>query len=244
VRDLSAAELLAIRERGRNALPVERALLLLAAAEPDMTAATLASLAIGQRDAMLLRLRARTFGARLDARTACPGCSAALEFEVDTEQLVSHKAAQDVTHLALHVNGYRVQFRVPNSADLRAAAQLADSAAGRALLLERCTSVADAAEAQVAVSALPTAVADAISTAMADADPLADLEFALTCPECGVQWELPLDPVVYFWTEIEAWAQRTLGEVHELARAYGWSEAEILALSPARRSAYLEMVRV
>jgi hypothetical protein len=34
-----------------------------------------------------------------------------------------------------------------------------------------------------------------------------------------------------------------LGDVHELARAYGWSEPEVLALSPWRRAAYLALVR-
>ena len=33
-----------------------------------------------------------------------------------------------------------------------------------------------------------------------------------------------------------------LHEVHRLASAYGWSEAQILALSPARRAQYLALV--
>ena len=40
-----------------------------------------------------------------------------------------------------------------------------------------------------------------------------------------------------------AWAVRLLGEVHELASAYGWREHDVLALSPWRRQAYLQMVR-
>jgi hypothetical protein len=31
-------------------------------------------------------------------------------------------------------------------------------------------------------------------------------------------------------------------EVHQLARAYGWSERETLALTPRRRRRYLELV--
>ena len=41
---------------------------------------------------------------------------------------------------------------------------------------------------------------------------------------------------------MEGRAKRLLMDVHLLARAYGWSEAEVLALSPARRRFYLEMV--
>jgi hypothetical protein len=34
-----------------------------------------------------------------------------------------------------------------------------------------------------------------------------------------------------------------LREVHILASAYGWREDDILAMSPARRRIYLEMLR-
>jgi hypothetical protein len=64
----------------------------------------------------------------------------------------------------------------------------------------------------------------------------------LTCPQCAHQWQAPLDIVSFLWSEVHAWAIRLLREIHELASAYGWSEAEILALSPWRRRAYLELV--
>ena len=42
--------------------------------------------------------------------------------------------------------------------------------------------------------------------------------------------------------ELATQAKRLLREVHFLARAYGWREADILAMSARRRQAYLEMV--
>ncbi|MET0722074.1 MAG: hypothetical protein ABWY64_14700, partial [Tardiphaga sp.] len=48
-----------------------------------------------------------------------------------------------------------------------------------------------------------------------------------------------LDMPDYFWGEIENWAQQTLDDVHRLATAYGWDEESVLALTPARRAAYL-----
>ena len=52
------------------------------------------------------------------------------------------------------------------------------------------------------------------------------------------------DIVSFFWAEIDAWARRVLREVNVLARAYGWRESDILALSPVRRQIYLSMVQV
>ena len=75
------------------------------------------------------------------------------------------------------------------------------------------------------------------------ADPQASVRLALTCPACAHGSERPFDVVAYLWIEVDAWARRTLAEVHALAAAYGWSEREILALSARRRQLYLELVR-
>ena len=89
---------------------------------------------------------------------------------------------------------------------------------------------------------VPDPVVEAVQTAMAEADPLADLQLALTCPACGHAWRSPFDPAAFFWGEIEAWLPRVLREVHLLASAYGWSEREILGMDAWRRSQYLRLV--
>jgi hypothetical protein len=93
---------------------------------------------------------------------------------------------------------------------------------------------------------MPDAVLRALETAMADtvaaADPQAEIELALTCPACGLLWRTPFDVVNFLWQEIDAWAASLLGEVHILASNYGWSERDILALSPLRRAYYLDLI--
>jgi hypothetical protein len=64
----------------------------------------------------------------------------------------------------------------------------------------------------------------------------------LHCPLCSHSWQALFDIASFFWTEISAHARRLLREVDALARAYGWSEAEILGLSASRRQAYLELI--
>ena len=63
----------------------------------------------------------------------------------------------------------------------------------------------------------------------------------MECPECGAHFETPFDPPAFVWQELSTLANRLLWEVDQLARAYGWPEADILALSPTRRRAYLEI---
>jgi hypothetical protein len=78
---------------------------------------------------------------------------------------------------------------------------------------------------------------------MAEADPQADVQLNLSCPQCAAAWSAPFDIEAFLWTEIAAWAGRTLQEVHGLARAYGWREQDILSLSATRRRIYLEMAQ-
>ena len=74
------------------------------------------------------------------------------------------------------------------------------------------------------VDTLPDTVVAAISKDMAEADPQAEIELALACPACGHAWFALFDIAAFLWSEIHAWAQRTLHDVHILARAYGWRE--------------------
>ena len=73
-------------------------------------------------------------------------------------------------------------------------------------------------------------------------DPAADIRLGLRCTECGHGWDALLDIGACFWDELGSRAHQLLESVHRLASAYGWRESEILALSPARRAAYLNMI--
>ena len=78
---------------------------------------------------------------------------------------------------------------------------------------------------------------------MALVDPQADVQLALSCPACGQQWRATFDVVSFLWDELDAWARRLLREVHTLASAYHWREADILAMSRWRRQYYLDLVQ-
>ena len=61
------------------------------------------------------------------------------------------------------------------------------------------------------------------------------------CPGCGHDWQPVFDIARFLWQELHAWALHMLREVDTLAASYHWAEADILALSPRRRQAYLEL---
>lgn len=244
MRDLSADELLAVWEQGLERSSGERWLILLAAAFPDTPPEALARLPIGQGDAALLALRERTLGSRLVSQVACPACGERLELDFAVgDILVAPPTDQPPAALVLVCGSYQVRFRLPNSLDMTAIAAEGTVEAAGQRLLARCVLEAWCDDREVAVAVLPEAVRAAIAERMACEDPQADVRLALTCPACGHAWPAPFDVGAYFWEELNAWAQRLLREVHILASTYGWREADILALSPMRRRAYLEMVQ-
>ena len=120
-------------------------------------------------------------------------------------------------------------------------ATLADAASARGALIEACVVEARTGDAAVPPDALPDDVIARVAQAMAEADPQAAPVVALGCPSCGHAWEAGFDIAAFLCRELDAWARRLLLDVHVLARRYGWTEGDVLALSPARRRAYLEL---
>ncbi len=151
--------------------------------------------------------------------------------------------------MTLTMEGYRVDFRLPNSLDLVSIETSADVNQAREQLLRRCIQSvvregadSDDGEPVDDVSRLPMTLVDAIAERMAQADAQADTRLALSCPDCSHEWRRRSTSRTYLMGEIHHWAKHILREVHRLARAYGWREADILAMTPTRRRAYLELL--
>jgi hypothetical protein len=234
--------MLSVWERALGRTSPERALALLAAACPEMSAEELSALSVGRRDRLLIALRERTFGTRLSSLATCDACGESLELTFDCSDISSEGETETPAELSIEREGFEARFRLPNSGDLVVVARCTDEDTARQSLLERCVTSASHEGAQVSPEELPDSIVEAVEARMADADPQADVHLALDCPACGHKFLAAFDVVAYFWSEINAWAYRLLGEVHSLASAYGWREEEILALSPWRRHVYLEMV--
>ena len=230
-------------ENGLRQGPVDRALGLLEAVYPEQSAETLAGLSIGERDARLLRVRQVLFGPRITSTMLCPRCSERLEWESEVAELCVNGGKTSTTELCVEAEAYRLRFRLPNSRDLAALSAGTDrSNDSRTQLLGRCLLEASTSEGEpLQIEQLPETALQAMVWEMDRADPQSNLQIGLTCPACGHGWEGLFDIVSFLWAEINHWAERTLRTVHLLARAYGWREADILAMSPTRRQIYLEM---
>ena len=249
------SRLLSLWERGASRSNPERALLLMEACRPGAQDAELLNASIGARDACLLELRERLFGPRVRCLARCETCNEPLELEFDIADVrAPHAGSGDIHELV--ADEHRVRFRIPCNEDLIAlsgtiAGDSSGAGAGAGagapeaterLLFLRCVDQAFWRDAPLAPESIPAHVLEAVASRMADIDAQADVVLSVACPACGRPGGQVFDIASFLWTELDAWSRDRLQQVHELALAYGWSEAEILAMSPARRRAYLELV--
>ena len=242
MRALSAAELLDYWEHGYAQSPAERALTLLKAACPELSADSIAKLTVGERDLRLLTLREWTFGSQLLCIASCSSCGEQLELSFTASDLFAHEATEMGGSFLLPVDEFEVTFRLPNSLDLVALSRLVDVGAGRKLLLERCISRTERRGEEVSVAELPGVVLDAVVGRMGELDKSGDVQLSLNCPQCSHASQPIFDIESFFWREISAWANRILREVHALASAYGWREHDILGMTAWRRQVYLNLI--
>ncbi|VAW89523.1 hypothetical protein MNBD_GAMMA18-1277 [hydrothermal vent metagenome] len=246
MRPLEATELLDVWEQGLNQPPLQRALMLVTAASPELDSEAVAGLSIGARDARLLQLREWMFGPRLLNTAQCPQCTERVEWEGRTTDL--RIQAVDRVDLAeesaLEIAGYQLHFRLPDSGDIAAvmASTQGEGDASSMALIKRCIISANHQGKTCDLAELPQQALDALSQKIEQLDPQAEIRTELTCPECSHQWDVLFDIGGFLWIEINNWAERTLRTIHRLATAYGWTETEILNLSPVRRQLYLGMV--
>jgi hypothetical protein len=238
----SNSDLIALWERGTGEHPVDRALMLLATCSPAEAQDDLARLSIGARDARLLEIYERLFGPALDAFAHCPACNEPLEYSLSTRDLAaSASPPADPPPLTLDDGRISLRLRLPDSLDLRAVSTCTEPALAAKMLTERCIVEANSGGQPVSPADLPPNLTESISSALAQADPGAEMLIDLNCAVCTHAWQVTLDIERFLWSKISATAKRLLRDVHALASAYGWREPDILALSTVRRQTYMEM---
>jgi len=235
----SDGDVLRMWERGVGRSPPERALALLAAADPLATWDELSALPLCHRDRMLLELRRRLLGDPVRARHACAGCGSAIELATTVSALLDASAETVEASTQFHLDDCAVRVRLPTTLDMMLVVE--HWADARTALLELCVSYDPPSDEPWRAAA----VSDASRATLLDAIELrsgaAALQLAVTCAGCGARAIAEFDIVSFLWQEIAAEARRLAREVVALARAFAWREADVLALAPQRRRLYLEL---
>ena len=228
----SPAELLNLWERAYSLSPARRAIEIVRAGYPNSTWSEIAHWPIGFRDRHVARMRVALLGPQVPSLANCPGCQTPVEFDVQLHQCFRLQSTEfdrvDLSTLPKAASALRPM----TTADV---IEHLESAFNEEDLIRRFLDLRNDAQ-------LPDIELPQLATQLEELDPEARIDFSLQCPDCGREWSSLFDIVAVFWAELNAWARRMMSEIHQLATRYGWSEGEILRITPWRRAIYLSMV--
>ena len=197
------------------------------------------SLSVTDLDALLLLLRQMLVGDLLRTDVVCPAIGCGKRFDVTfqiRDYLAQHqpRQARGVEPAGepgwFQCCGTPVSFRLPRGADQ---VKIARQPRPERELMRLC----------IRPETLSARMLKRVESAMETLAPSLSHELAGTCPECGAEAALYFDVQQFVLLELRDQAAFLYEEVHLLARAYHWSQAEILALPRSRRVRYAEMVR-
>lgn len=212
------------------------------------------SLTVGDREALMLHLRRLTLGDRLSCVLTCPApsCGAKMDLDLQVSDLLlppyPHQSTWHERRFTDQGQTYHLRFRLPTGGDQEAVALFAagDLPAAVSVLLARCIQEAIREGAgEEPVVALPEAIRDGLSDAMAALDPQAEIALQTQCAECGRPFTALFDAGQFCCQELLGRgreARELYEEVHYLALHYHWSEAEILAMTRRKRHLYLDLL--
>jgi hypothetical protein len=238
-----AGELLDAWESTRARAPAEQSNILTGLTAPDRSTTELDEMGLGDRQRRLLALRRSLFGTRIEGIADCMRCERLFEVGFPIEPLLEAEPGDATREHEERFGGFDVTFRLPTVADAQAAGHGQNADEAHRLLLDRCVLRASQNGESIEVGDLPSRICQQLGERIGELDPLSDIELTGTCPECGARWVVAVDIGRFLWAELDGWARRTLSEIDALARVYGWTEREILALGPTRRRLYVELAR-
>ncbi len=244
MRSLTSTELLKVWEENLNKSLVHKSMHLLAVAYSVSDMTQLTHLSIGDRDSKLFQLREWMFGTRLVNLANCPQCLEHMEWEMSTQDFLHDQVQglKDPDQFDLSVDDFQLRFRLPNSNDLINAVSNQEYQKSPDKILKDCIVHAKRKDQNYGETKFPDSVLKALDEQINQKDPKANISILLSCQSCDHQWEIAFDILSYLWTEIDNWAKHILQEIYTLARAFSWSEKDILEMSPRRRRMYLQML--
>lgn len=243
MKPLTAPELINVWERSLPQPLIDKSILLLRVASSKNDEDPL-MLSVGQRNLKLLQLREWMFGSRLLNTAICTCCGQKVEWENNVNDLKQQdeEIKNSHQHYRFLKDEFSIIFRLPVNSDMLQLNAGNSVVENELLLLRGCMLEIKKNNQVCSVEDIPIHILNELEEYMSKQDAQADIQFKLTCPNCSKEWETGFDIQHYLWVEINAWAKNLLQEVYVLAKHFGWSENDILMMSPQRRQLYLQMI--
>ncbi len=229
------AELAVVGVGSESAIALVDAVLAPSAGAGSAAPGTARSLAVADRDRILVRIHLDLYGAQIATTQTCRACGERFDLDFRLDDLAAH-CEPDVGEPDPSADArWRLgdlEFR-PLTGDDELAV-LGDRDPARALF-RRVT------EGATLEDPGPGTRAD-VAEALALLAPPVATTIAAACPECGAAQPVEFDVQRFLLARLLAERPLLWRTVHRIAAAYHWSRDEILGLGRAEREAYAEVI--
>lgn len=219
---------LAVTDTGaRSAIALVDALLV-AAGDTSAPPGVARSLAVADRDRILVQVHLDLYGPTIDSTLVCRRCGERYDLDFRLDELVAHCEPPDDAGAPPWRLG-DIEFR-PLTGDDELAV-LGDADRAGALLRRVVHDPGQALDAR-----------DGVAEALARLTPSVAAPIGATCPECGAEQPVEFDVQRYLLARLLGEQRRLWRAVHAIAATYHWSRTEILTLPRREREAYVEAI--
>ncbi|MFN3324556.1 MAG: hypothetical protein ACK5AZ_13750 [Bryobacteraceae bacterium] len=185
---------------------------------------------VTRRMQALLAVASASGGTRRETAVVCPEpeCRQTMQIELDLRAF--RRSCDDETFRFSPDGAAEFVFRLPNGLDqLRFVQELDDDPLR---LVPELIASGD-------LQAFRPEWLPLLEAELEERDPFTVLELSATCPGCGASNSHHFDLEAFLLRDLARKQTALLEAIHRIARAYHWSEREILALPPHRRDYYL-----
>jgi hypothetical protein len=188
---------------------------------------------LNRRLQALLAMRLASGDTKTELRPHCTECGEAMEIGLDLQAFANEPVAPYFTWRG--ADGLGLSLRLPRGRDLRDWMRKGGQVSQEALL---ASLVEDVSGQPQSLSALLPALDDAFEAH----DPLSALHLSASCPACAQVNTVDCDLEALLLDGFARDQAAMLDDVVQLASAFHWSEAAILALPRWRRALYLQRI--
>ena len=161
----------------------------------------------------------------------CGSCSAQFDVPVDMSGLPIKTAQKNYPSVERSFGNTSYVFRVPRLADLKTLDDSLSTEQATKNLIKSC-------QTEGPIREFTKKECAEISEAIENVSPEIPLSLQSACPDCAEINDIPFDIAAH----LISFFKNPFEDVHEIASAYHWTEAQILALSRPRREAYLSLI--
>ncbi|WP_445247671.1 T4 family baseplate hub assembly chaperone [Microcoleus sp. OTE_8_concoct_300] len=213
--------------------------------EAKLDSSFFGNLEIGKRTEYLLTLASLSNSSKINLNLRCSNleCQRQMEITIPLLEITRLQQQSENQKTEIAIANEKISLRKPTGNDQRLWQEQHFSDEGSATLaMVQSLLVSEQPSTFKQVYSQEKDWIEMLNQVMEEIDPLVNFNLQVICPYCGSENLQYFDLGAWALQQLYGVQQQLIVTIHRLASHYHWSESEILAIPPGRRSRYLALI--